>query len=444
MTQITASDTSVALTLALATALEATSTAPTIPVTVPVGKAVTVTDTSANFNIATAFSPTVIQNLKAVGVSSIVSSGGGAVTVNVAQTQALANAALKITASGGINVTVTDTAANIQALTAAQITALPTIGVTKVNVGTSTLALTVAQAAAFEPVVNTVVLTSGANNSVADTAANIATLTTTQINALSNINVTKVKATDATVNLTLVQAAALGNQGIPVVAPSGSVVEILDTATHLQAMSDNTIYSLPDSGVSKIVSSGNVTFNASQTSDFSALHLILSASGTNTVTETFTNNAVIVSSSTGTSAGALTLSTNSNKVTVSAGATTLSVTAGGEAVPVADYSTESINATGRTSDTFAFASTFGQDTITGFVSGASSTHDLLQFSASAFGTGLTSANQQADLVALLAHTANNGAGNAVITDIHGDSVTLTGVSKATLTIAANSVDFKFV
>ena len=342
--------------------------------------------------------------------------------------------------------TVSDTAANVQALTPAQITALPTIGVTAVTVSNgSNLALTVAQAAAFEPIVNNILLTSGTQNTVTDTAANIDTLTTTQINGLSNLNVTQIKATDTTVNLTVAQAVALVNQGIPVAAPSGSLVELFDTAAHLQALTGNQIYGLPDIGVKQLVSNNaNVAFNAGQTSDIAALNLLLSASGTYTVSETLTNNAVIVSSSNGAGGGNLTLSTNSNRVTVNAGASALSVTSGGETVSVTPYATESVTATGRTKDTFAFASTFGHDTITGFLAGTASTHDLLQFSASAFGSGLTSANPGADLTALLAATTNNAAGYAVITDIHGDSVTLTGVSKTTLSLAANSVDFKFV
>jgi hypothetical protein len=107
------------------------------------------------------------------------------------------------------------------------------------------------------------------------------------------------------------------------------------------------------------------------------------------------------------------------------------------------HAAETVMASGRANETFIFGPNFGQDTITGFLAGTAATHDLLQFNASAFGAGLTSANQSADLVALLAGTANNAAGSAVITE-HGDTLTLTGVSKATLSLAANAVDFKFV
>ena len=64
---------------------------------------------------------------------------------------------------------------------------------------------------------------------------------------------------------------------------------------------------------------------------------------------------------------------------------------------------------------------------------------MLQFNAAAFGE--TSANSQAqDLAAMLNLTTQNAAGAAVITDLNGDTVTLTGVTKATL--AANAGDFK--
>jgi hypothetical protein len=260
---------------------------------------------------------------------------------------------------------------------------------------------------------------------------------------LSNLNVTKINATNTTANLTVAQASALSSQGIPVTAPSGSVVEISDTAANLQAMSASTIYALPDVGISRLVSNNaNVAFSAAQTTSISESNLIVSAPGTNTVSETLTSGAVIVSSSNGAGGGNLTLSTNSNGVTVNAGASSLNVSAGGERVPVTDYATEAITATGRTKDTFAFTHGFGQDTITGLLAGTSANHDLLQFEASAFGAGLTAANQGADLIALLANTS--GAGNAVISDIYGDHLTLNGVSKAALSLAANAVDFKFV
>jgi hypothetical protein len=103
--------------------------------------------------------------------------------------------------------------------------------------------------------------------------------------------------------------------------------------------------------------------------------------------------------------------------------------------------TFSITATGSASDIFEILSNY-DDVMIGSFSATGSTHDVLQFNASAFGAGLTAANQSADLTALLAHAMNNSSGSAVIGDIYGHSVTLTGVSTSTL--AANAADFRFV
>jgi hypothetical protein len=58
---------------------------------------------------------------------------------------------------------------------------------------------------------------------------------------------------------------------------------------------------------------------------------------------------------------------------------------------------------------------------------------VLTFEASAF--GLTATNQAQDLTALLTDTSDNTAGNAVITDVHGDALTLIGVSTSQLKAA---------
>ncbi len=108
-------------------------------------------------------------------------------------------------------------------------------------------------------------------------------------------------------------------------------------------------------------------------------------------------------------------------------------------------STKSIVASGHNNETFIFTPNFGQETLYGFQpTGAGS--DVLQFAASAFGAGLTAANQSADWQALISpsHLTQNAAGSAVITDIYGDSLTLNGVSKTTLANSALAGDFKFV
>jgi hypothetical protein len=217
-------------------------------------------------------------------------------------------------------------------------------------------------------------------------------------------------------------------------------VTLSDTAAHLQALTTGAtgqIQGLTGIGVTSLSSSNaNVIFTAAQTSDIVAGHLTVSASGTHTVTETFANGATVSVASDGSGGGTLRL--GGNAVTVTSGPSQLSVTAGTQTLPLTDYSAETFIATGKTNETFVFAPHFGQDTITGFVASGAG-HDTLQFDATSF--GMTSGSTQAqDLAAMLAHTTQSGA-NAVITDDYGDTVTLTGVSKATL--AANAGDFKF-
>jgi hypothetical protein len=219
-------------------------------------------------------------------------------------------------------------------------------------------------------------------------------------------------------------------------------VQVSDTATNLQALTTTQISGLAAIGVTGLYSNNaNVTYSATQTSAILAGNESVSASGTHSVTETFTNADTIAYASNGSGGGSLTL--GSNGLTVTSGLSSLSVTGGTETLPLTDYSVEAFTATGKTSETFVFtpglASNHWLDTLTGFAA-TGTTHDILQFNATAFGD--TSANTQAqDLAALLAHTANNAAGNAVITDIYGDTVTLAGVTKATLT--ANAADFVF-
>jgi hypothetical protein len=93
---------------------------------------------------------------------------------------------------------------------------------------------------------------------------------------------------------------------------------------------------------------------------------------------------------------------------------------------------------GKSKETLVFGSGYGWETVTGFLATTTS-HDLLQFSDSMFGFSATS-SQTADAHALLSNFAV-GTTNTVITDQSGDSLTLNGVTLATL--EANLDDFKF-
>ena len=201
--------------------------------------------------------------------------------------------------------------------------------------------------------------------------------------------------------LTLSEAELLSGDGLKI---TGATVTISDTAAHLETLTAAQIIALPALGVGGLNSNNaDVAFNASQTSAIVTANLSLSVAGDYSVWETFSDGAVIGSANNCGGGGDLTLSTNSNGATVDVGASALSVTAGGETIPLHPYGAELIVATGRTSDVFVYTPGFGHDTITGFAATGVS-HDVLQFNASAFGAGLTAANQSADLAALLRDT----------------------------------------
>ena len=147
------------------------------------------------------------------------------------------------------------------------------------------------------------------------------------------------------------------------------------------------------------------------------------------------------------SAGAGRLTLYGANDAVSVGPAQLSVAVGADIFTVNPHATEVIAASASSGDTFVFAPASGpnqtawQDTLSGFVATGASA-DTLQFSAAAFGAGLTAANQTADWQALLGHTTQNAAGSAVIADIYGDTLTFAGVNKAAL--SANSGDIRFV
>ena len=337
--------------------------------------------------------------------------------------------------------TVSDTAANIQALALSQIDDLPGTGASAIQATDADVTLTAAQAQAFESAKVSLSLPAADHASIADTAAQLQRLSATQIAGLGTLHVTQIAAADTGVSLTKAQAVALETAHIAVSAPSGSQVTLSDTSANLQAMTTGAkgqIQGLADIGITSIYSkNANVTFTAAQTSDIVAGNLTVSASGTHSVTETFTNGATVTVASDG--AGGGTLRLGGNAVTVTSGPSELSVTVGTQTLPLTDYPVEAFTApTGKTNETFIFNTGFGNDTINGFAASGTG-HDVLLFAAASF--GMSSSNTQAeDLAAMLTQTQNVG-GSAVIRDNYGDTVTLTGVTKETL--AANPADIKF-
>ena len=373
-------------------------------------------------------------------IASITLSAAGTPTLSLSVAQALNDThALGAITNASYAIAVADSAANISANIDALNADPHLASMTLTNAGTPRLTLTLAEAlndtAALAKIKSNYTIT------ISDTAANIESLKSAQIASLGSLHVSRISARDASVDLTVAQAVALENNSIPVSAPSGSRVSVSDTAACLHSLTAVQI-----AGLSGIIgaaglqsNNANVTFSASQTSAILSAHLSVSAAGTYSVTEKFTSGAVI-SSSQGSNGGALTLSTSANGLTIKAGAPTLSVTAGSETIPLHSSANETINATNRTSETFAFTSDFGNDAILGFAASGAN-HDTLVFNTAMFSYLTPGMSQAQDLAQVLLH-ATSGGGMTTISDTLGDKLTLGSVNIAAL--SAHPADFKFV
>ena len=126
-------------------------------------------------------------------------------------------------------------------------------------------------------------------------------------------------------------------------------------------------------------------------------------------------------------------------VTRGGGAETLQVgTAAADTVTY--HSTQVIDATSSGSENFVFATGFGSETIQGFAA-SGTTPDTIQLATSSFSYLTAGMTQAQDLAAVLAKSTASATGLR-IADSHGDSLTLAGLTAAT--IAANPTAIKFV
>ena len=120
-----------------------------------------------------------------------------------------------------------------------------------------------------------------------------------------------------------------------------------------------------------------------------------------------------------------------------AGVESLQVGAGQDAL--AYHPVETIDATASGGERFILGAGFGNEAINGFAASGASP-DTIQFATSSFSYLTTAMTQAQDLAAVLAH-ASNGPSGLTISDSHGDSLTLAGMSAAT--IAANPAAVHF-
>jgi hypothetical protein len=125
-------------------------------------------------------------------------------------------------------------------------------------------------------------------------------------------------------------------------------------------------------------------------------------------------------------------------ITRGGGAETLQVGTGA-ADPLSYHSTQIIDATTNGSENFVFTAGFGSETIDGFAA-SGTTSDTIQLATSAFSYLKAGMTQAQDLAAVLAKSTENATGLR-IADSHGDSLTLAGLTAATIAANPSSITF---
>ncbi|HEY2069725.1 MAG TPA: hypothetical protein VGG48_09250 [Rhizomicrobium sp.] len=144
-------------------------------------------------------------------------------------------------------ITLLDTGANLGALTSVQIGALAGNGIDKIDASDNVLSLTAAQYNAL----GTVTLTAADTVTLVDTGAHLATLDYTQL-AAHNIDV--IDASDNVLSLTVAKFQSLGT----VQLTQADVVTLADTGANIAALTSTQIGALAAAGIDKIDASNNV------------------------------------------------------------------------------------------------------------------------------------------------------------------------------------------
>jgi Ca2+-binding RTX toxin-like protein len=210
-------------------------------VTLTAADTVRLVDTGASI---AALTPAQLASLAGKGLDTIDASNN---TLNLTAAQFAALGATTLTA--GDTVRIVDTGANIAALTAAQFGTLAGKNVDALDASDNVLSLTVGKYLAL----GTTALTSTDTVTLADTGANIATLTSTQISGLAGKGVDRIDATDNAFSLTVAKYQALGS----VALTTADVVTLADTGANLAAMSNSQFSGLAGKGIDFIDASDN-------------------------------------------------------------------------------------------------------------------------------------------------------------------------------------------
>jgi hypothetical protein len=248
----------------------------------------TVSDTAANIE---ALSPSQITTLlnDGNGVRAIAVTDASLV-LNAAQAAALSGSYSffyfqhAITVPYGDTVTVADTAANIESLSPGQLGALGSLGLGIAATDTSVV-LSAAQAVTLESAGLKLTVPTGHTVTLSDTAAQIEALTSGQIANLSNVvGITGIVATDSSVVLSMAQALALESAGLKLTVPAGDTVTLSDPAGLIGTLAPSQLSGFAAAGGTGIAATdASLVLNAAQAQAVTQAHLAVTVPAGDTV-----------------------------------------------------------------------------------------------------------------------------------------------------------------
>lgn len=210
------------------------------------GDTVTLLDTGANLGTLTA---TDIGNLAGKGVD-IIDATDNMLSLTVAKFNALGTVNLR----AADTVTLADTGANIAALSVAQFNAMHSKGIDGIDATDNAITLSIAQ---VQGITGLLTIASGDVVTVADTEANIESLTGSQLAALANANVDIIHASNTSA-LTLSESQVQPFLATAATFATGDTVTLFDSSTNIQALTATEFGELASHGIDTINASDNV------------------------------------------------------------------------------------------------------------------------------------------------------------------------------------------
>ena len=194
------------------------------------------------------FTATQFTNYAAQGVD-LFHATGGTLTLNEIQGAAVLDSAAGFTASD--SVTIADSAANLQSLSIAELDQLGPKNVDALQItGGGTLTLSVA---GYQALFGNTVVTGTGTVTLSDTGPDLATLSVTQLAGLTGVGVDHIDATDNAISFSEAQTAALVGQSASVTFDATDTITVADLGANIALLTAANLTALAGMGAGHIV-----------------------------------------------------------------------------------------------------------------------------------------------------------------------------------------------